>query len=211
MRFENNVQNGTITARGVFGNMEDGISYEMFVEALDAHAGADVTINLDSPGGVVSDGLNIYNAMMSYEGRITVNVSTIAGSIASVIACAADVVNMNSNAQFMIHRAWTMAMGNTGDLKAVVEQLEALDMILANIYKERAGEDAAHWMAYMEKETFFSAEEAVAVGLADSVIQVEKKRRPRAEVVALAPCVIQAKAQASYLKMRLELDSKGDV
>lgn len=208
MKFESNPQNGTMTIRGIIGT-EKGISFNEVSEALGDHG--DVTIHLDSPGGVVSEGLNIYNALMAHEGKVTVHVGTIAGSIASVIACAADEVIMNSNAQFMIHRAWTMAMGNVGDMRAVCEQLDALDNILANIYVERAGQDAAHWMAYMEKETFFNAEEAVEHGFADQVYQVTKKRRPRAEIVAVQPCVIQAQANAIYQKMQAQIGLNGDV
>jgi ATP-dependent protease ClpP protease subunit len=200
-----------MVVRGIIGEYEDGISFEAFSDALDSHQGRDLTIKLDSPGGVVSDGLAIYNAIMAYEGRVTVHIDTMAGSIASVIACAADEVIMNSNAQFMIHRAWTVAMGNSGDLRQVVDQLDSLDAILADIYVEKAGSDRDHWMSLMEAETYMSAEMAKEYGFADSVHQVEKKRKPKAEAVAIQSCVIQAKARAKFLKMIASLPSKGDV
>lgn len=206
MKFESNPQNGTMVLRGVIGAVEDGISYEDFSKALAEHSGQDLTINLDSPGGVVSDGLAIYNELMAYPGKVTVKINTIAASIASIIACGADEVIINSNAQIMIHRAWTVAMGNSGDLRGVVDQLDAMDSILADIYVEKAGKSRDYWMSMMEAETYMSADSAIEYGLADYIHEVKRNRAPEASrPLALAPCVIKAKARAISMKMATEL------
>ena len=177
MRFVNNVEDGVMEMRGVIGEFEDAIPANTFLDALQDHSGADVVINLDSPGGSVSDGMAIYNAMMSYSGKITVKIDTIAASIASVIACAADHVIINSNAQFMIHRAWTVAMGNSTDFRGLIEQLDVLDGMIADVYVERTGADKEALMDMMEAETFLSAEQALEMGFADEVAYVKKERK----------------------------------
>ena len=190
----------------MIGDFEEGTSAQGFHDALQDHNGADVTLLLDSPGGVVSDGLSIYNALMQYSGKVTVHVDTMAASIASVIACAADNLIMNSNAQFMIHKAWTVAMGNSTDFRGLIEQLDSLDGMIADVYVERTGAEKAELLEMMEKETYLSAEDAYAMGFANEINQIKKERKAeKAKAFAMAPCVIANKAKAISLKMRLSL------
>ena len=206
MALVNKIDSNSIDMRGPIGDFEGGIDAQSFHDALNEHNGADVTLMLDSPGGVVSDGLSIYNALMQYSGKVTVHIDTMAASIASVIACAADHVVINSNAQFMIHKAWTVAMGNSTDFRGLIEQLDSLDGMIADVYVERTGASREELMDMMEKETYLSAEDAVAIGFADEVNYIKKERKERkTKALALAPCVIEARAKAISLKMRLSL------
>lgn len=206
MALVNKIDSNSIDMRGPIGDFEGGIDAQSFHDALNEHNGADVTLMLDSPGGVVSDGLSIYNALMQYSGKVTVHIDTMAASIASVIACAADHVIINSNAQFMIHKAWTVAMGNSTDFRGLIEQLDSLDGMIADVYVERTGASRDELMDMMEKETYLSAEDAVAIGFADEVNYIKKERKERkTKALALAPCVIEARAKAISLKMRLSL------
>ena len=206
MGLVNNTESGSMSIRGAIGDFEEGISSQSFHDALQDHNGADVTLMLDSPGGVVSDGLSIYNALMQYSGKVTVHIDTMAASIASVIACAADHVVMNSNAQFMIHKAWTVAMGNSTDFRGLIEQLDSLDGMIADVYVERTGAEKAELLEMMEKESYLSAEDAFAMGFADEINYIKKERKSeKAKAFAMAPCVIANKAKAISLKMRLSL------
>lgn len=206
MALVNKVDSNAIDMRGPIGDFEGGIDAQGFHDALQEHNGADVTLMLDSPGGVVSDGLSIYNALMQYSGKVTVHVDTMAASIASVIACAADHVVINSNAQFMIHKAWTVAMGNSTDFRGLIEQLDQLDGMIADVYVERTGASRDELMDMMEKETYLSAQDAVAIGFADEINEIKKERKAgKAKAFAMAPCVIANKAKAIGLKMRLTL------
>ncbi len=206
MGLVNNTESGSMSIRGAIGDFEEGVSSQSFHDALQDHNGADVTLMLDSPGGVVSDGLSIYNALMQYSGKVTVHIDTMAASIASVIACAADHVVMNSNAQFMIHKAWTVAMGNSTDFRGLIEQLDSLDGMIADVYVERTGAEKAELLELMENESYLSAEDAFAMGFADEINYIKKERKAeKAKAFAMAPCVIANKAKAISLKMRLSL------
>ena len=112
MKLESNPEKGSITMRGMIGDFQNAISADDFRSCLEDHEGKDVTIYLNSEGGSVTDGLSIYNAIVSHGGRVKVHVDTLTASIATVICCAADEVVMNSNAKYMVHRCWTTAMGN---------------------------------------------------------------------------------------------------
>ena len=137
MKFENSPEEKTITMRGGIGDFDNHISADDFIEALNQHEG-DVTIHLDSPGGSVTDGLAIYNAIVNYAGVTTVHIDTLCASIATVVACAADKVVINSNGKYMIHRAWTVAMGNCSDFRSMAEIMEMMDMDIAETYAMKA-------------------------------------------------------------------------
>ncbi len=154
MRLETDPQNKTIQMRGPIGDFEGGISADDFRDCLKEHAGSDLTIHLDSEGGVVSEGLAMYNAIMQHDGEVTIHIDTIAASIATVIACAADRVVINSNAKFMVHRCWTMAMGNCKDFRSTADIMEMMDKDIAATYVERTGKDEADVIAMMDAETW---------------------------------------------------------
>lgn len=75
--------------------------------------GADVTVNINSPGGDMFEGLAIYNLLREYQGKVTVKVLGIAASAASVIAMAGDDIQIGRGAFLMIHNCWVVAMGTS--------------------------------------------------------------------------------------------------
>jgi ATP-dependent protease ClpP protease subunit len=209
MKFETNTTAGTITMRGGIGDFENHISADDFLSALSEHAGEDVTILLDSEGGSVTDGLSIYNAIMQYSGNITVHIDAICASIATVIACAADKVVMNSNAKFMIHRAWTVAMGNSVEFRSMAEILELMDADIASAYGDKTDIPEDELLALMEAETWMSAEQAYDLGFIDEINQISRKtKEPQKKAEVISPFYAAvAEASARRIRMRLKSDS----
>jgi len=208
MRLETDPSNKTIQMRGPIGDFEGGISADDFRDCLKEHEGSDVTIHLDSEGGVVSEGLAMYNAIMQHDGEVTIHIDTLAASIATVIACAADKVIINSNAKFMVHRCWTMAMGNCKDFRSTADIMEMMDKDIAATYVERTGKDEASIIAMMDAETWMDAEEALAQGFVHEVNRIERKARAASnvpEVKAFSPFAVSAKAKATSRRMKLML------
>ena len=209
MKFETNPTAGTITMRGGIGDFENHISADDFLSALSEHAGEDVTILLDSEGGSVTDGLSIYNAIMQYSGNVTVHIDAICASIATVIACAADKVVMNSNAKFMIHRAWTVAMGNSVEFRSMAEILELMDADIASAYGDKTDLPDDELLAMMEAETWMSAEKALELGFVDEINEISRKMKEqekKAEVISPFYVAV-AEASARRIRMRLKSDS----
>ncbi|MDF0540792.1 Clp protease ClpP [Sphingobium sp. H39-3-25] len=145
-----------------------GISAEGFTRQLMGMDG-DVSVRIDCPGGDVFGGRAIAQAMREYSGKITCHVDGLAASAASYIAIAGDHVVAAPGAFIMIHRAWTLMMGNAVDLRAEAALLEKIDGTIAASYAAKAGGDA-DWLALMDAETWFTGEEALAAGLIDEVI-----------------------------------------
>ena len=206
MKFETSPEDKTITMRGGIGDFDGHISANDFIDALNQHEG-DITIHLDSPGGSVTDGLAIYNAIVNYAGEITVHIDTLCASIATVVACAADKVVMNSNGKYMIHRAWTVAMGNCVDFRSMAEIMEMMDKDIAETYAVKAGGAVEDWLAKMDKETWYDAEAALEAGLVDEIIDMKKK--PKAEeskASAIGPNVqILARETARRIRLRTKV------
>ena len=151
----------------------EGITAKRIAGALRAMNGADVTVNINSPGGDMFEGLAIYNLLREYEGHVTVKVLGIAASAASIIAMAGDDIQIGRGAFLMIHNCWVYAMGNRHDFAELVQSLEPFDTAMADIYAARSGLDIAAVQKLMDGESYIGGSDAVAKGLADSLLSAD--------------------------------------
>lgn len=145
-----------------------GVSAETFVKTLKDMRGP-VTLRINSPGGDVFGAKPMAQAMREYRDGVRVVVDGLAASAASVVAVASPNVTMARGSFMMIHRAWTIAVGNTTDMGKMAELLSQIDDSLAEAYADKAKTDVAGFIDAMAAETWFSAAGAVEAGLADAV------------------------------------------
>lgn len=148
---------------------QDGVSSVRFVQDLAQAKGGPVNLHISSPGGDVFEGMAIFEALRTHPGYVTVFVDGLAASAASVVAMAADEVVMAPNAMIMIHDAWSMTIGDEADHLAAAAVLGQVSDLIAACYAARAGDLRSVWRDRMRVETWYSASEAVAAGLADRV------------------------------------------
>lgn len=146
-----------------------GITASSLVKDLGTLGGKDLTVHMNTPGGEVFDGIAIYQALKSYAGDVTVIVDSLAASIGSVIAMAGNKVVMAKNATLMIHEGHSVVAGNAAEMQHMAMQLDNASANIASIYADKAGGSVDKWREYMRAETWFNADEAVRVGLADEV------------------------------------------
>ncbi|EHD7146178.1 Clp protease ClpP [Salmonella enterica] len=151
----------------------EGITAKRIAGSLRAMNGADVTVNINSPGGDMFEGLAIYNLLREYEGHVTVKVLGIAASAASIIAMAGDDIQIGRGAFLMIHNCWLYAMGNRHDFAELAQSLEPFDTAMADIYAARSGLDIAAVQKLMDAESYIGGSDAVAKGLADSLLSAD--------------------------------------
>ena len=140
-----------------------------FVRELSGLRTDKIDLHLNSPGGEVFDGIAIYQALKNHKAEVTVYVDSLAASIASVIAMSGDRVIMARNSTMMIHEGSGLCVGNAADMKEMSALLDKTSDNIASIYADRAGGTSASWRKRMTAETWYSADEAVAAGLADEV------------------------------------------
>lgn len=146
-----------------------GVTAADFQRELAAVTAPEITVNLNSPGGEIFEGIAIYNALRSHPANVTIRVAGLAASIASVIAQAGDRVVMQPHSQMMIHDGSGLAIGNAADMREMADLLDRQSNNIAAVYAERAGGTVEEWRERMLAETWYSADEAVEAGLADEV------------------------------------------
>lgn len=156
-----------------------GVSPEAFAKALAAMKG-DVHLRIDSPGGDVFAARAMQQAIREYDGEVIAHVDGVAASAASLIAVTGSRTIMAPGSMMMIHKAWTFAMGNEDDLLATASLLNQIDTSIAETYAQKASKEPGDFTAMIKAETWFTAQGAVDVGLADEVAQEKPKKNAKA-------------------------------
>jgi ATP-dependent Clp protease protease subunit len=146
-----------------------GVTVKSVRAALDGSSGP-VTVNINSPGGDYFEGLAIYNTLREHPARVNINVMGLAASAASVIAMAGDKTRIARAGFLMIHNCWVLAIGDRHDLEAASQTMAQFDAAMSDLYSVRTGKPAADIAAWMDAETWFSGEQAVENGFADTLL-----------------------------------------
>ena len=135
---------------------------------------SDIILEVNSNGGLVTVGSEIYTALRSYKGKVTAEITGMAASAASVAVMGADKVVMSPTAQMMVHKAFfNWVSGNSDDLDKASSALKSSDKAIVNAYVAKTGKSEDEIMQLMRNETFMSAQDAVESGFADEVMSFE--------------------------------------
>lgn len=126
-----------------------------------------IEVVINSGGGDVFAGSEIYTALKEYTGEVVVKVVGLAASAASVIAMAGDKVLISPTAQMMVHNVSTYAAGDYRDFEHTAEVLKSANQSIANAYKAKTGKTDDELKILMDDETWFNAKTAVEEGFAD--------------------------------------------
>lgn len=151
----------------------DGVTATQIVADLGAlGATQNISVRINSPGGDVFEGVAIYNALARFGGQVNVHIDGIAASAASLIAMAGDRIEIAENAMMMVHRAWTVAMGDASEMRAAADMLDRVWSAMLATYSRRTGMTADEIEARVVAESgelWMTAQEAVDAGFADAV------------------------------------------
>lgn len=151
-----------------------GIDAKQFVNDLNSVSASNISLRINSPGGDVFEAKAIANAIKQHPAKVTAYVDGLAASAATTIALAADEVVMAEGSFFMIHNAWSLAMGDADEMRKMGDMLEKVTDSIANEYVAKTGKDKEQVRTWMNEETWFTAEEAKAQGFIDSIQQGAK-------------------------------------
>ena len=146
-----------------------GVTAAQFKQELDAITVPNVTLRVNSPGGEIFDSLAIFNAIREHPSTVTARIDGLEASMASVIALAADHVEMADNAFYMIHNPWSLVVGNAADMRKEADILDKVTGSLLSIYGEKTGLGEAELQALLGAETWFTAAEAFEAGFVDAI------------------------------------------
>ena len=175
----------------------DGVTAKRIAGALRGMGAGSVTVNVNSPGGDMFEGLAIYNLLREHDGEVTVKVLGLAASAASIITMAGDKVQIARAGFLMIHNAWVMAIGNRNDLMEVAATLQPFDDAMASIYAARTGQDIKAMAKLMDAETWIGGQAAIDDGFADDFLPSDQVKKGEGKASASAVRRIEAALRSS--------------
>lgn len=167
-----------IDVKGAIVDNSDGWIYDWFGEdytspakvaaAIEEAKGEDLDIEINSGGGSVFAGSEIYSALRAYKGNVNIHVVGLAASAASVIACAGH-SDIAPTAQIMVHNVSTYTAGNYHDVDQASTMLQQANRAIAAAYVEKSGMSEKDALDLMDAETWLTAQDAVEYGLIDEI------------------------------------------
>lgn len=170
IRFESKGENEyKLTVYGSIGGWFSENNAEAVRRKIQDVKAEKIHVHINSGGGSAFDGVAICNLLKQHSAEIIVHIDGWAASAASVIAMAGDKIIMPSNTMMMIHQASTIEYGNADLFEKTARDLRKIDSALAASYKKRFVGTDEELKQLLKDETWLTAEEAVALGLADEI------------------------------------------
>lgn len=153
-----------------------GISAEELVPQIRAIKGGTLHLRISSPGGDVFAAQAIVAAIRDTGAQVVAHIDGLAASAATVIATAADSIEISDGAMYMVHCGWTVAMGNSNDFKATAALLDKVDSVIAGQYAAKTGLTPEAVLQIMQAETWMSSQEAVDAGFVNAICAPSKTK-----------------------------------
>lgn len=145
----------------------------------------ELELNINSPGGFVTEGNNIYNWLKSLNIPITTIAEVQCCSIATKLFLSGDVRKVTKGCEFMIHNPWVSVEGDANLLEMVSKEMRKDESDLINFYSERLNVTKEAIKPFCDEERFFTSEELVALGFATELIDEENKEKPKYKALAI--------------------------
>lgn len=139
-------------------------------EALEQAKGDKVTIQVNSGGGDIFAGTEIYYLISNYKGKTAVDIMGFAASAATIICCAGDTVRATPGAQYMIHNVSCSAYGDYNEMDHTSKILRNANKAISNIYRVKTGMSETELLELMNKESWMDATKAKELGFVDEII-----------------------------------------
>lgn len=151
---------GKISVDGIIGWDYFGMSYRGFKQALADLGKVDIIeVEINSPGGVVTEGVAMINALREHGATVhTYNVGQ-AASMGSALLLSGDRVFIPDNSMTFIHKPLNITVGNADDMRKMATELDKFEDALVNVYSTNFKGDKQGVHDLMATETWFSAEE----------------------------------------------------
>jgi ATP-dependent Clp protease protease subunit len=158
------------------GQVYDGVSSLICAQLLfleSENPNKDISFYINSPGGVVSSGLAIYDTMQYIRSPVSTVCIGQAASMGSLLLCAGEKGKRFClpNSRVMVHQPSGGAQGQATDIEIQAREILNLRARLNQIYVDHTGQPLAAIEAKLERDSFMSAQEAKDFGLIDEVVK----------------------------------------
>lgn len=137
---------------------------------IDKAVGEDLEVIINSPGGDVFSGSEIYTMLKDYQGNVTVKIVGVAASAASIVAMAGKKVMMSPTAEMMIHNVSSITRGDYRDMEHSAKMLKDYNSTMANAYMIKSGMSKEQLLKLMNEETWLTPEKALENKLIDEIM-----------------------------------------
>lgn len=161
-----------------------GVSALSFAKELAGISAPVINLRINSPGGDVFAARAMETAIREHKSTIISHIDGEAASAATYVAIAADKVRIAEGGFFMIHKAWSIALGNADDMLQMAALLEKVDESLVTTYANRTNQSPDDIRDWMVNETWFSAQEALDSGFVDEIVKSDIKSQHRWDLSA---------------------------
>lgn len=153
---------------------EDYTAPADIADAIGMAGGRPITIRMNSVGGDLHAGAEIYTRLMEYPGQVNVDILSISASASSVVAMVSAKVGnrcrISPLGAMVIHNVQTRAEGDYREMEATAETLKKANEAIVGAYQKKTGMDAEKLQEMLDKETWLTAAQAVELGFADEVM-----------------------------------------
>jgi ATP-dependent Clp protease protease subunit len=146
-----------------------GVCPQDLVPELRAIDAATIHLRIKCGGGDVFAAEAIAQAIRDSKSKVVAHIDGLAASAATTIACACREVVISPQSEYMIHEAWTLALGNKREFRRVAELLDQVDAAMIDDYARRTSQPRDRIAAWCEAETWFTAQQAIDYGFADRI------------------------------------------
>ena len=140
----------------------------LYLQSLDDKA--DISLYLNTPGGIVSAGLGIYDTMQLIRPNVNTICTGLAASMGSILLVAGKERSILPHAKVMIHQPLGGAMGQASDILIEAEEIRKCRDELCNILSEHTKQSFDKVFQDMDRNHWFTAQEAVDYGLVDKIL-----------------------------------------
>ena len=157
---------------GDVGEWDEVNSYDFRESLSKIEDNKQINIHISSYGGEVNEGLAIGSLIKQHKGKTVAIIDSWACSIASIIACSCDEIEMYSSSMLMIHNALCGIVGNAKELREQADVLDKISESLKTVYLSKSNGNLTleKVTELMDNETWLSAEECSEYGLCDKII-----------------------------------------
>lgn len=176
----------------------DEVTPAAFREELFSEDGP-ITLSVNSPGGDTIAASQIYTMLREYPGDVTVKITGIAASAASVIAMAGTKVCMSPTAMMMIHNPFTVAMGDSDEMRRAGQLLDEVKESIINAYELKTGLSRTRISHMMNDETWMNPVKAKELGFCDEILFSEDDQ-PTGESMFFSSASVQQRVMNSLLE-----------
>lgn len=140
-----------------------------------------VNVYINSPGGSVNEGIAIYNILKRTRAYVRVFIDGFACSIASVIAMAGNAIYMPKSSMQMVHNAWTVAMGNSEELRKVADDLDKINEVVISAYMSKFKGTEKELRKLLDDESYLTSEECLKYGLCTKIVDDSENTQSNVE------------------------------